>query len=113
MCCTQQISLNSKQSKKTLIVLALLLCFIVVSMLSEVFILTHADHAHDNIGVDAGCSTCAQIQSAENLLKQLGTAIVSAVSMFAGLFAVIAIMGSVSSDITLLTPVTLKIRMNN
>ena len=113
MCCTQQISLNSKQSKKRLIALVLLFCFIVVSMLSEVFILTHADHAHDNIGVDAGCSTCARIQSAENLLKQLGTAIVSAVSMFAGLFAVIAIMGSVSSDITLLTPVTLKIRMNN
>lgn len=113
MCCTPQINLNNKQSKKRLVVLAFLLCFIVVSMLSQAFILTHADHAHDNNGVGGGCATCAQIQSAENLLKQLGTAVINAAAAFTGLFTVIAIIQSAFSDITLLTPVTLKIRMNN
>jgi len=113
MCCASQINLNNKQSKKRLIALAFLLCFIVVSILSEVFILTHADHVHDNAEVDGSCATCAQIQNAENLWKQLGTAVVSAASTLAGLFAVIAMIQPASSGITLPTPVTLKIRMNN
>lgn len=113
MCFTPQISLNNKQFNKRLVALAFLLCFIVVSIFSEAFILTHADHAHDNNGVGGGCATCAQIQSTENLLKQLGTAVVSAASALAGMFAVIAIIRFASSNITLLTPATLKIRMNN
>lgn len=113
MCCTPQISLNNKQFNKRFIALAFLLCFIVVSILSEAFILTHAGHAHDSNGIGGGCATCAQIQSVENLLKQLGTAVVSAASAFAGMFAFILIIRFTSSNITLLTPVTLKIRMNN
>lgn len=113
MCCTPQISLDNKQFNKRLIALAFLLCFIVVSIFSEAFIRTHADHAHENNGVGGGCATCAQIQSAENLLKQLATAVVSTASALVGMFAVIAIIQFDSSNITLLTPVTLKIRMNN
>lgn len=113
MCCTPQIKLNHKQSEKRLIALALLLCFIVVSMLSQAFILAHAGHTHDNNGGGGVCTTCTQIQNAENLLKQLGTAVVSAAAAFAGMFAAVAMIRSASYNITLLTPVTLKIRMNN
>ena len=113
MCCTPQISLNNKQPKKRLIVLVVLLCFIVVSILSEVFILTHADHEHDHDGAHGSCAVCAQIQSAESLLKRLGTFAISAVFLFGGLLAAIAVMRSAFCAIILLSPVALKIRMNN
>lgn len=104
---------TNKQTIVKFVALTVLICFIVVSLLSGAFILTHADHEHDHNGVSGTCATCAQIQSAENLLKQLGTAVINAASVLAGLFASIAIIRSAFSNATLLTPVTLKIRMNN
>jgi len=113
MYCTLQISLNNKQLKKRLIVLAFLFCFIVISMLLEVFINTHTIHPHDNSVGHGGCTTCIQIQGAENLLKQMCTVAASEVSILVGLFVPIAIIWFAFSHRTLLTPITLKIRMNN
>ena len=74
MCCASRTNTKRKQTAKRTIALAFLICFILVSLLSEAFIITHANHEHDHDGAGGTCSTCAHIQSAENLLKQLGTA---------------------------------------
>lgn len=104
--------MNNKQ--KIIITLAFLICFIIVSLLSEAFILTHSNHAHDRNGSHGACATCDQIQNAENLLKQLGTASLVAASFITGLFPVVAITQAFSFiTTTLITPVTLKIRMIN
>ena len=113
MCYTMQISMNNKQIKKRLIVLVFLFCFTVISMLLEVFTLTNSIHTHDNNVGHSSCSTCIKIQGAENLLKQICTVAVSEVSILAGLFAPISIIWFAFSHRTLLTPITLKIRMNN
>lgn len=110
---TPQISLNSKRNNKRLIALAFLICLIVVFMLSKIFILTHADNKHDHNGIIGSCGDCAQIRSAKNMLKLLDTAIVSMASVLVSLFAAIAVIRSAASDAEPLTPVTLKIRLNN
>lgn len=113
MCCTSQRNINVKQTKKRTLTLAILICFIIVSLLSGTFILTHTNHTHDHNGTGGACSTCAQIQSAENLLKQLGTASLVAASVFASLFSAAAFTQALSPITAMLTPVMLKIRMNN
>ena len=113
MCCTSQTSLNKKQTKKRIIAITFLVCFIAISLLSEAFILTHANHTHDQNGVGGTCATCVQIQNAENILKQLGTAVVGGFIILAGLYAAAAIIKAICSNIAIHTPITLKIRMNN
>lgn len=113
MCCTSQRCVNIGQTKKRTITLAILICFIAVSLLSGAFILTRSCHEHDRNGVGGTCATCAQIQNAENLLKQLGTAALAATSVIASLFSVAAVTQAFSAITATLTPVTLKIRMNN
>lgn len=113
MCCASQVSLNKKQTKKQIIAIAFLACFIIVSLLAEAFVLTHENHTHDNNGVGGRCATCAQIQNVETLLKQLGTAVVALSFSLAGQLAVSTIIGTICFDIVIPTPITLKIRMNN
>ena len=75
--------MNKTSTKTRIIALAFLVCFLIVSVLSSAFIFTHAEHAHDHNGVDGSCATCAQLQSAENILKQLCTALAGALFVIA------------------------------
>ena len=113
MRCTSKSNINVRQTKKRAIAMSFLICFIVISLLSEAFILTHADHVHDHNGAGGACTTCAQIQNTDNILRQLGTAVISGFIVLAGLYAVAAIGKGVCSNIAVLTPVASKIRMNN
>ena len=100
-------------AKKKFIVLALLSCFLIVSLLSSTFILTHADHQHDQNGANGSCATCAQLQSAGNTLKQLTTAFVGALLAITGILAAIGALKTIIIPVITSTPVTLKIKMNN
>lgn len=92
--------------------LILCVCFIVVSLLSTAFILTHVTHNHDH-GIDENCSTCIHLATAENLLKHLTAAIVSVVLAFA-LFSFISFITKPSTIcIGLPTLISLKVRLNN
>ncbi|AUS97040.1 hypothetical protein CDQ84_12650 [Clostridium thermosuccinogenes] len=90
---------------------ALILCICVAAALffSTWFILSHADH--DCTGDQ--CPVCAEIQTAENLLKQVGLV------GFCILFSFSNHLSSYSSGkytlcyVNNITPVTLKVRMNN
>ena len=98
--------------QKRIIALALLACFVSVSLLSAVFVFTHANHVHDHLGAGGGCATCAQIQIAESLLLQSG------VSAGNGAFAFISLLSALAAIclISLFgfqTLIKLKARMNN
>jgi len=105
--------LSNVKSKTRIIALIFLVCFLVVSILSSAFILTHADHEHDHNGVSGSCATCAQLQSAENILKQFSTALLGVLFSIAGLYAAIVILKAIAVHVSLSTPVALKIKMNN
>ena len=104
---------NDRQKAKRISAFAVLLCFIVVLLLSETFILTHAGHEHDRNGVQGSCVACAQIQNAENSLKQLGMVAKGALCALIILFASIAVIKSVASQTGFLTLVDLKVKLNN
>ncbi|MDR1397582.1 MAG: hypothetical protein LBJ14_07605 [Desulfarculales bacterium] len=84
------------------------LLFMSFFLLSPVFTISHADH--DCSGEQ--CPVCAQINSAQQMSKQMAPAgghFFTAVSAPAFFMSVLAMAGTVFC----LTPVTLKIRMNN
>ncbi|MDR2736807.1 MAG: hypothetical protein LBB49_04525 [Gracilibacteraceae bacterium] len=93
------------------IALAFLLGFVLLSLLSEVFILTHLVHEHDHNGVGGSCGICVQIHNTENLLKQFGAVITA---MLPGLMALFA-SGAVLCFACFkgYTPVSLRTRLNN
>ena len=51
------------------IVLAIVVCFISVLILSSVTIICHTNHVHDNSGIDDTCLLCTLISNAKSLLK--------------------------------------------
>ena len=103
---------GSRKSTKRMIALAVLLCFVMVALISEAFVLTHANHEHDHFGAGGSCAVCAQIQNIENQRKRLGTAAAGVSAVWLGLFAAIALLCCVSPS-QFLTPVLLKTRLNN
>lgn len=97
-----------KFNNRRLLALLVCVCIAAVFLLSEWFIFTHADH--DCTGEH--CSVCAQIHTLENLLKQLGLAPIIVMAAFFNSFAAFALVnrGNIHAAIT---PITLKVRMNN
>ena len=105
--------IKSRHLSKIIVALALLVCFVLSSLLLEAFVLTYADHAHDHVGIGETCATCAQIQAALDILsKQLGAMAAGIPPAFACLAAARTALCSVAPLFALLTLVDLKIRMN-
>ena len=103
---------SNTQHGKRITALVFLLCFIMTALLSEAFILTHANHDHDHLGIGGGCAICAHIQSVEGLRRQFGAASFGVALAWAGLFAVAALLCCISA-FRFSTPVCLKTRLNN
>ena len=93
--------------------IALFTCFIVTFIISDIYILAHANHDHNHDGIGGSCTVCAHIQSAENLLKQLAMASKSMSFIIVGLFFMATFLYVVSSLEIYSTLVNLKIRMND
>ena len=105
--------MNNKSTKKRIIALAFLVCFLAAVILSTAFILTHADHEHDHNGAKGSCTICAQIQSAENLIKQFSTAFLGVLFAIAGLYTFVRTLKVISVYVSLSNPITQKIRINS
>ena len=105
--------MESKLTNKRVIAFVFLACFITVSIISNVFILTHTEHQHDSHSIGGGCETCVQLKSAESILEQCRVIITGIVLGVSALFAISGIFGGRVAFALLLTPVALKIRMNN
>jgi hypothetical protein len=93
--------------------LTVCICFAAAAVLSGAWVVIHANHVHDHDGAGGCCSVCAQIAAAQNLLKQLGSALKIAVAAFGGLAAAsVAFASEIPLD-RFLTLAALKVRMNN
>jgi len=108
-----QIKTRAKQSTKKKVLLVFFVCFIMLSLLSEAFILTHADHEHDHNGIGSSCTLCVQFHNIESLLKQFAMAVAVARYGFIGLLTVIAILRSISPLYGISTSIELKTQLNN
>jgi hypothetical protein len=118
MCCASQFTTYSEagggwRSKTRLIALLLCALFIAVSLLSSAFILSHANHEHDQDMPDGSCATCAHVVAAENLLKTLGAAVIAVTLYLSGHHAIVSTLKPIASDLGFFTLVSLKVRLNN
>ena len=104
---------KNKRSVKKIITLALLVCFLLLAIFSEAFILSHAAHEHDHNGIDGGCAVCALLHNTENLFRQFGIAAAVILVWFTALLSGTAFLSFVFSLLFVNTPVKLKIRFNN
>jgi uncharacterized membrane protein len=95
--------------------LALFVCvfFVVGFALSATFICTHANHVHDQNGIDGSCETCAHVMAAATLLETLSIAMTAATLCLAAHHAIVSKLKPISSDIDILTLASLKVRLNN
>lgn len=91
------------------IVLVVCLGIAVTFLLSTWFIISHVDH--DCIGEH--CPVCAQIQTVENLLKQINMGNISALDVFSNLLLAVTLINYINTYEDITSPITLKVRMNN
>ncbi len=117
MCCENnnnsvQLS-KQKQWLTRSIALAMCICFLLASLLSATFIMTHGIHEHDHDGPNGRCATCIHITNAENIVKQLSTAIISSLLIFGSLYSILSLLKPISFSIGSITLVKLKVRMNH
>ena len=105
--------MNNEKYKRRIIAIAFCVCIISVAILSNVFILSHSEHNHDNNGVGGGCVTCELLLSAENIGKQLGVALVGVLLAMGKMFFDVKTLKTMVACVLPTTPVRLKIRMNN
>ncbi len=116
MCCEAMSLTASRGGKRSAIrMMALVVCvlFIAVMLVSSAYILTHANHIHDHDGPGGSCATCIHLQAAENILKQLSTAVVAAAIAFGGVLGIFSFLKAITPLFVSLTLVTLKVRLNN
>lgn len=108
---------SHNQSAKDFIIknIVLLICafFIVTSLLSVSFILLHSNHEHDHDGANGNCTTCIHLTAVENSLKQLSTAIPLAILAFALYSLIYLYLMPFAPYVGHLTPVKLKVQLNN
>jgi hypothetical protein len=98
--------------KKPLFLIILLLYVAFTAFFEESFIFTHLYHAHDHNGAGESCSVCYEIEAAQLLFEGLGRI---GITLFAaGLVAYVKknIKKPALTAYAVLTPVTLKVRLN-
>jgi hypothetical protein len=104
---------SAVRSAIRLTALAFCAIFVAATLFSAAYILTHANHEHDQNGANGTCATCAHVAAAGNWLKQILTVGTAAIAF--GLCAVFSPRNpkSASTYPGFSTPVTLKVRLNN
>ena len=104
---------NKKPSVNGWIVFALCILFIAAMLLSSAVIYTHISHEHDHDAHDGSCAACALVAASENLLRFLSAAF-AVTTLAAGCIPAFRADGrAIRFRAGLLTPVLLKIRLNN
>ena len=101
------------QNAKRFVVFALFVCFVMVYILSMLFIVINAGHAHDNDGAADCCKLCVDVASAASLLTSMVAAIGGAMLTSHFLLAATVALYCGLSFLWFSSPVKLKIRMNN
>ncbi len=94
---------------KRLTALAVLAAFIVISLLSSLYIAREADHQCD----DTTCSVCAMIEQCENTLKKLSTALIAVMVFIAAIAIHIFAITTIDLSSFSHTLISQKVRLNN
>lgn len=94
---------------KNHVALVISLCFILVSLFSMTYIAVEADHDC----TEEHCFICVCIHSAEQIIKQLGTGMMSFSTIVPLLIIVLTALIFILPALPYTTPVSQKIRMNN
>lgn len=105
--------MKGQQSKRSILAIVFLLCVLGVFVLSNVYIVMHANHLHSHHAVDGGCEACVQLQRTEKNLRQFSVVLIGALFTIAGPHLALAATKVLSAFIAISTPITLKSRMNN
>ena len=104
---------KSVQTLNRTVGLAVIMCFVTVLLLSEVYVRASSRHEHDYTGLDGSCAVCAHIQNAQKRLRQLDAAPCGMSAASFNAFSDIVALPAVSFLTSLQTLVSSKIRLNN
>ena len=113
MCDVTENRPKTKQMQKKLIVFVVLVCIIIASLFSNMYIITHANHDEEHYETDNGCTICDHILMAKDWLRQIGAAIKIIAFVIINLFSAVAILYIIIAFWNYQTLVNLKTRMNN
>ncbi len=104
-----------KSQKMLLRTIAIMLCvcFILLTSLSTYFITTNINHKHNQNGKNESCTTCIEMQTAWNVVKQISLVVfVAGVTAFVMHIADYALK-SKFLFLCSVTLINLKVRLNN
>ena len=102
---------NSGRRAVKLTALAVCALFVLVILLSSVFILANADHKHDHKREDGGCATCANIVICAKLIRHLGAAITAAAAI-TGMAGFVILPRFATPQVYAVNLISLKVRLN-
>ena len=105
--------IKRREAIRKIAVFAFVVSLVLLSLLSEMFVITHAGHEHDHSGTSGGCAVCIQIHHAENLLRQFGMAFIVMAFVVGSGFAAPMIFKPVFSQAGSVSLYGLKTRLNN
>jgi len=98
---------------KKLAILAFSVLFIALSFLSFEFVLTHTNHSHEALGHENSCHVCIIINSVNNLIKQLFSAVKASLPVIAGTLGALFLLRTNTICFRHYSLVTLEIKINN
>jgi hypothetical protein len=101
-----------KRNKIRIAAFAVCVLFIAAMVLLSAYILENSGHTHDHDGLGGCCSTCMQIQAAENTLRTLSVAIAATGLTFVGLFGTLLFIKSKAKNIPDSSLVALKVKLS-
>ena len=70
---------SEKRSIKRVIAFLVCIAFIIVTLSSVAFLITHANHKHNHSGQQGDCTVCVHVSTAKELLKNILMALVGSV----------------------------------
>jgi len=95
---------------------AALICFIMIAILSNVYIFLHAEHSHEHdheYGITDDCMVCVYAHNAKELLRQFGAGIRNSPFLVACMLSALAALSAIFASSGYQTLVKLKTRMND
>jgi F0F1-type ATP synthase membrane subunit a len=103
---------NKHLFKKTV---SLFVCVLVISvfLLSSAYIFANANHKHNHNGFDGACTTCVNLVSAQNQLKQTATPVSGGFTAVLVCVIFFILLKKITGTSDFSTPISLKVRLNN
>ncbi|MDR2098057.1 MAG: hypothetical protein LBP37_06015 [Spirochaetaceae bacterium] len=99
-------------SRKPVVLFILTAYLAFTAIYAESYIFTHIHHEHNHSGRHGACSVCDEMEFAQALLEGFGRIAIAAFLAGFIIYAKKQLKIHLSPDYTVMTPVTLKVRLN-